>query len=85
MFLVLTIESKSFIFAPVVFQYVLFEYPSTFKSTYVRQVIRWEIGTLIEWSPSEILGINSDVLKIYPILFEGDKIEVKAVLPERTF
>lgn len=66
-------------------QTVLFQYPSTFKSTYVRQVIRLEIGTLAEWSPSKIFGINPDIQKIYPMLFQGDKIEVKSVLPERTF
>lgn len=66
-------------------QTVLFHYPSTFKFNYINHVIRLEIGTLAAWSPSKIFGINPDIQNLYPMLFEGDKIEVKAVLPERTF
>lgn len=66
-------------------QTVLFHYPATFKSDYVSQVIRLEIGTLAAWSPSKIFEINPDIQELYPMLFEGDHIKVKAVLPERTF
>lgn len=33
-------------------QTVLFEYPKVFKSSYVTQVVRLEIGTLAAWTPS---------------------------------
>ncbi|NQN91848.1 nucleotidyl transferase AbiEii/AbiGii toxin family protein [Streptococcus suis] len=66
-------------------QTVLFEYPKIFKSSYVTQEIRLEIGTLAAWSPSETIKIVPDIQKIYPKLFEGDFIEVRTVLPERTF
>ena len=66
-------------------QTVLFEYPKVFKSSYVTQVVRLEIGTLAAWTPSEAVHIVPDIQKIYPMLFEGDFIEVKTVLPERTF
>ena len=64
---------------------VLFEYPKAFKSSYVTQAVRLEIGTLAAWTPSEIVRVVPDVQKIYPMLFDGDFIEVRTVLPERTF
>ena len=66
-------------------QVVLFEYPKTFKSSYVTQAVRLEIGTLAAWTPSEVVRIVPDIQKIYPMLFNGDFIEVRTVLPERTF
>ena len=64
---------------------VLFEYPKAFKSSYVTQAVRLEIGTLAAWTPSEIVRVVPDIQKIYPMLFDGDFIEVRTVLPERTF
>ncbi|MDS3695474.1 Nucleotidyl transferase of uncharacterised function (DUF1814) [Streptococcus pneumoniae] len=49
------------------------------------QVIRLEIGTLAAWTPSEVTEIVPELQKIYPQLFDGDAIEVRTVLPERTF
>ena len=66
-------------------QTVLFEYPKAFKSSYVTQAVRLEIGTLAAWTPSEAVHIVPDIQKIYPLLFDGDFIEVRTVLPERTF
>lgn len=66
-------------------QTVLFHYPATFSSVYVRQAIRLEIGTLAAWSPSKTFRINPDIQKLYPMLFQGEKININAVLPERTF
>lgn len=66
-------------------QIVLFEYPKAFKSSYITQIVRLEIGALAAWTPSETVKIVPDIQKIYPILFDGDFIEVKTVLPERTF
>mgnify|MGYP000050334770 FL=1 len=66
-------------------QMVLFEYPKAFKSSYVTQAVRLEIGILAAWTPSEDVHIVPDIQKIYPMLFDGDFIEVRTVLPERTF
>ena len=66
-------------------QTVLFEYPKVFKSSYVTQAVRLEIGTLAAWTPSEVVPILPDIQKIYPMLFDGDFIAVRTVLPERTF
>lgn len=66
-------------------QVVFFAYPTSFQSDYVKQVIRLEIGALAEWTPSEIVDIIPDLYKIYPMLFVGDSISVRTVLPERTF
>ncbi|MBB1532882.1 MAG: nucleotidyl transferase AbiEii/AbiGii toxin family protein [Mogibacterium sp.] len=64
---------------------VLFEYPKVFKSSYVTQAVRLEIGTLASWTPSKVVHVVPDIQKIYPMLFDGDFIEVRSVLPERTF
>lgn len=66
-------------------QTVLFEYPTSFQSEYVKQVIRLEIGALAAWTPSEMVEITPDLYKVYPRLFVGDSISVRTVLPERTF
>lgn len=66
-------------------QTILFEYPKTFKSSYLVQAIRLEIGTLAAWTPSKIIEIKPEIQKLYPMLFEGEFIEVRTVLPERTF
>lgn len=66
-------------------QTVLFEYPTSFQSEYVKQVIRLEIGALAAWTPSEMVEITPDLYKVYPMLFVGDSISVRTVLPERTF
>ena len=59
--------------------------PQTPQTSYVTQAVRLEIGTLAAWTPSEAVHIVPDIQKIYPMLFDGDFIEVRTVLPERTF
>mgnify|MGYP000875221016 CR=1 FL=1 len=66
-------------------QTVLFEYPKAFQSSYLTQAVRLEIGTLAAWTPFEVVGIKPDIQTIYPMLFEGESIGVRTVLPERTF
>lgn len=66
-------------------QTILFEYPKTFKSSYLIQAVRLEIGALAAWTPSKIIEIKPEIQKLYPMLFEGNSIEVRTVLPERTF
>ena len=50
-------------------QTVLFVYPKVFKSEYLSQSIRLEIGALAAWTPSEIVGISPYVAEQYPQLF----------------
>ncbi len=66
-------------------QTILFEYPKTFISPYLTQAVRLEIGVLAAWTPSKIIKIKPEIQKLYPMLFDGDFIEVRTVLPERTF
>ena len=66
-------------------QTILFEYPKTFTSTYLTQSVKLEIGALAAWIPSDIVTIVPELKKIYPMLFDGNGIEVRTVLPERTF
>lgn len=66
-------------------QTVLFEYPKVFKSSYIVQMVRLEIGTLAAWSPAQIVPIEPEIRQAYPMLFDGDAIRVRTVQPERTF
>lgn len=64
---------------------ILFHYPKTFSSPYLSQVVRLEIGPLAAWTPSTVVKIVPDLFHVYPMLFDGDGIEVRTVAPERTF
>ena len=66
-------------------QTILFEYPKTFSSTYLTQSVKLEIGALAAWIPSDVVTIVPELQKLYPVLFDGNGIEVRTVLPERTF
>ncbi len=66
-------------------QTILFEYPKSFRSTYLTQSVRLEIGALAAWIPSDVVTIVPELQKIYPMLFNGSGIKVRTVLPERTF
>lgn len=61
------------------------EYPILFNSNYLNSSIRLEIGALADWIPNEEVEIEPDIYKIYPKLFEGNKIKVMSTPPERTF
>ncbi|UTC66970.1 MULTISPECIES: nucleotidyl transferase AbiEii/AbiGii toxin family protein [unclassified Treponema] len=63
-------------------QTILFKYSKVFNSSYLTQAVRLEIGTLAAWTPSSIVGIIPDLQKNYPMLFEGERIGVRTVLPE---
>lgn len=66
-------------------QTILFEYASKYQIDYVKPVVRIEIGALAAWTPSERLDVVPEIWKVYPQLFIGQGISVRAVLPERTF
>ena len=63
----------------------LFGYASKYQIDYVKPVVRIEIGALAAWTPSERLDVVPEIWKVYPQLFIGQGISVRAVLPERTF
>ncbi len=66
-------------------QTIHFEYPRIFKSEYLVDSVRLEIGSLAAWTPSEDASIKPYILDFYPKLFDGNEIIVKTVSPERTF
>ncbi len=66
-------------------QTIHFEYPRIFKSEYLVDSVRLEIGPLAAWTPSEDVGIKPYILDFYPKLFDGSEIVIKTVSPERTF
>ncbi len=66
-------------------QIIHFEYPRIFKSEYLVDSIRLEIGSLAAWTPSEDASIKPYILDFYPKLFDGNEIVIKTVSPERTF
>ncbi len=67
-------------------QYIIhFEYPRIFKDNYLIDSVRLEIGPLAAWTPSENVSIKPYILDFYPKLFDGSKIIINTVSPERTF
>ncbi len=66
-------------------QTILFEYPRIFKSEYLSNSVRLEIGSLAAWTPSETANIKPYIFNYYPNIFDGDAILIRTVSPERTF
>ncbi len=62
-----------------------FEYPRIFKSEYLVDSVRLEIGSLAAWTPSENASIKPYILDFYPKLFNGSEIIIRTVSPEKTF
>ena len=60
-------------------------YPNIYSNTYIKPVIRLEIGPLAEWMPSHDREITPYVTKEYPNLFKNPKTTVKTIDVERTF
>ncbi len=66
-------------------QTIHLEYPRIFKSEYLVDSVRLEIGSLAAWTPSEDASVKPYILDFYPKLFDGNGIIVRTVSPERTF
>ncbi len=65
-------------------QTILVEYPKIFKSNYLTQSIRLEIGALASKMPSNTLPIKPLISEVYPNLFKNT-IYISTVAAERTF
>ncbi len=66
-------------------QTIHFVYPRIFKSEYLIDSVRIEIGALAECTPSEETIIKPYILDFYPKLFDGNGITINTLSVERTF
>ena len=73
-FLVDTIDSQT----------ILCKYPKIFKSNYLMQNIRLEIGSIAAWAPAIGVKISPIISEAYPNVFK-EKTNIRTVSAERTF
>lgn len=66
-------------------QTICFRYPQMFKDKSILQIIRIEIGALVEAVPSSESTLSSYIAQTYPTIIEKSEITVKTVDPVRTF
>ena len=66
-------------------QTVLFTYPSDQADSYIKSVVRLEIGALAAWSPVSWRTITPYAAEQYPQLFEQKNTKAYTVEPKRTF
>ncbi|MDD8046186.1 MAG: nucleotidyl transferase AbiEii/AbiGii toxin family protein [Verrucomicrobiota bacterium] len=66
-------------------QTLLFNYPTAFPAgaTYLRRAVKLEMGARSD--PSAIIKVSPYISDAFPDLLPEDKVEVRAVLPKRTF
>ena len=65
-------------------QTILCKYPKVFKSNYLTQTIRLEIGSLAAWTPAIDVEILPIIGEAYPNVFK-EKTRIRTVSAERTF
>lgn len=68
-------------------QTLLFSYPTVFPDhpSYLRQIVKIEMGARSDIDPAEQAGIESVISEAFPDLFPEKQVQVRAVLPVRTF
>lgn len=68
-------------------QTLLFNYPTAFSAgaAYLRRAVKIEMGARSDTDPSTTITIAPFISEVFPDLFSGDKFEVRAVMPKRTF
>jgi hypothetical protein len=68
-------------------QTLLFNYPTAFPSgsAYLRRAVKIEMGARSDTDPSETITISPYISDAFPDLLPEGKIEVRAVMPKRTF
>jgi len=66
-------------------QTVLFQYPSDQDDSYIKPIVRLEIGALAAWSPASWRTITPYAAEQYPQLFEQKNTKAFTVEPKRTF
>jgi len=64
---------------------ILIHYPGSFKSAYVSNTIKLEIGAKASWVPSSSFVISPYSAQEFPEVFENPTCTVNAVHAERTF
>jgi len=60
-------------------------YPAAFPESYIRPVVRLEIGPLGSWVPSEYRSIRPYAADVFPHLFSGPHCTLRTISAERTF
>lgn len=65
-------------------QTILCKYPKIFKSNYLTQNIRLEIGSLAAWTPAIGVKISPIISEAYPNVSK-EKTNIRTVSAERTF
>lgn len=60
-------------------------YPAAFPESYIRPVVRLEIGPLGSWVPSEYRSIRPYAADVFPHLFSGPDCTLRTISAERTF
>jgi hypothetical protein len=68
-------------------QTLLFNYPTTYPTgaVYLRRAVKIEMGARSDTEPSAAIKITPYISDAFPKLFPDNKVEVRAVLPKRTF
>ncbi len=68
-------------------QTLLFNYPTAFPegAAYLRRAVKIEMGARSDTDPSETIVVNPYISEAFPDLLSSATVEVRAVMPERTF
>lgn len=68
-------------------QTLLFNYPTAFPAgaTYLRRAVKIEMGARSDTEPSATITISPYISDAFPDLLPEDKVDVRAVMPKRTF
>lgn len=68
-------------------QTLLFNYPTAFPAgaAYLRRAVKIEMGARSDTDPSETIVVNPYISEVFPDLFSTATVEVRAVMPKRTF
>lgn len=68
-------------------QTLLFTYPTVFPDhpSYLRQIVKIEMGARSDIDPAEQAGIEPIISEAFPNLFSESRVQVRAILPIRTF
>jgi len=68
-------------------QTLLFNYPTAFPAgaAYLRRAVKIEMGARSDTDPSETIVVNPYISEAFPDLLSTATVEVRAVMPKRTF
>lgn len=68
-------------------QTLLFNYPTAFPAgaAYLRRAVKIEMGARSDTDPSTTIKVSPYISDAFPDLLPEDKVEVRAVMPKRTF